>query len=52
MNEKAQKLKDNMEKRIVGKGDVIDKVIMTLLAGGHLLLEDVPGVGRHGPAVP
>ena len=46
MNEKVQKLKQNMEQRIVGKGDVIDKVILTLLSGGHLLLEDVPGVGK------
>ena len=46
MNEKVQKLKRNMEQRIVGKGDVIDKVILTLLSGGHLLLEDVPGVGK------
>ena len=46
MNEKVQLLKRNMEQRIVGKGDVIDKVILTLLSGGHLLLEDVPGVGK------
>ena len=46
MNEKVQTLKRNMEQRIVGKGDVIDKVILTLLSGGHLLLEDVPGVGK------
>ena len=46
MNEKVQILKRNMEQRIVGKGDVIDKVILTLLSGGHLLLEDVPGVGK------
>ena len=46
MNEKVKKLKRNMEQRIVGKGDVIDKVILTLLSGGHLLLEDVPGVGK------
>ena len=45
MNEKAYKLKQNIEQRIVGKGDVIDKVIITLVSGGHLLLEDVPGVG-------
>ena len=45
-NEKVKKLKRNMEQRIVGKGDVIDKVILTLLSGGHLLLEEVPGVGK------
>ncbi|MCR5294597.1 MAG: AAA family ATPase [Lachnospiraceae bacterium] len=46
MNEKVLKLKENMERRIVGKGEVIEKVIIALLAGGHLLLEDVPGVGK------
>ena len=46
MNDRVHKLKRNMEQRIVGKGDVIDNVILTLLSGGHLLLEDVPGVGK------
>jgi MoxR-like ATPase len=46
MNEKAQKLKENIEKRVVGKGDVIDRIITALLSGGHVLLEDVPGVGK------
>ena len=30
----------------VGKEDVVDKVLICLLAGGHILLEDVPGVGK------
>ena len=46
MNDTVQKLKASMEQRIVGKGDVLDKVILALLCGGHLLLEDVPGVGK------
>ncbi len=46
MREKVLGLKRCMEERIVGKGDVIDKVIATLIAGGHVLLEDVPGVGK------
>ncbi len=46
MNDKTQRLKNSMQQRIVGKGDVIDKVIITLLSDGHLLLEDVPGVGK------
>lgn len=46
MNENVQKLKDNIGLRIVGKEDVIEKVIIVLLSGGHLLLEDVPGVGK------
>lgn len=46
MNERVLRLKESMGQRIVGKGDVIDKVIITVLSGGHLLLEDVPGVGK------
>ncbi len=36
----------SMEKIIVGKREVIEYALITLLAGGHLLLEDVPGVGK------
>lgn len=36
----------NMEQIIVGKREVIEHSLITLLAGGHLLLEDVPGVGK------
>lgn len=36
----------NMEQVIVGKREVIEYSLITLLAGGHLLLEDVPGVGK------
>lgn len=46
MRDKAAKLKESMEQRIVGKEDVIDKLIISLLARGHVLLEDVPGVGK------
>jgi MoxR-like ATPase len=46
VNSRVLKLKENMEKRIIGKGAVIDRIITALLAGGHVLLEDVPGVGK------
>lgn len=36
----------NMEQIMVGKREVIENTLITLLAGGHLLLEDVPGVGK------
>ncbi len=36
----------NMEKVIMGKTKVIELVLIGLLAGGHVLLEDVPGVGK------
>ncbi|CRZ35756.1 MoxR-like ATPase [Herbinix hemicellulosilytica] len=37
---------NNIEQIIVGKREVIEYTVTTLLAGGHLLLEDVPGVGK------
>ncbi len=37
---------NNIEKAIVGKREVIKLSLISLLAGGHLLLEDVPGVGK------
>lgn len=45
-NQKITELTENMKKRLIGKDDVIRKVITCLLAGGHVLLEDVPGVGK------
>lgn len=36
----------SIERLIVGKREVIEHTLVTLLAGGHLLLEDVPGVGK------
>ncbi len=40
------KLMDNLKSVIVGKNDVLDLVIVTLLSHGHLLIDDVPGVGK------
>jgi len=39
-------IKSNIEKVIVGKGEVIDLVLTALLCSGHVLIEDVPGVGK------
>jgi MoxR-like ATPase len=39
-------VKDEVSKVIVGYGDIIDGVIMSLLANGHVLLEGVPGLGK------
>ncbi|MBO5798207.1 MAG: MoxR family ATPase [Clostridia bacterium] len=35
-----------VKKVIVGKDDVLAKSLLTILAGGHILLEDIPGVGK------
>ena len=41
-----EKLLHNLEKVIIGKKEVIDLVIISLLSQGHLLIDDVPGVGK------
>jgi len=41
-----ERLKANMRETIKGKDDVIEQSIVCLLAGGHLLIEDLPGVGK------
>lgn len=46
MNPKIEQLINNIEKVILGKGDVIIKIICAMLAEGHVLIEDVPGVGK------
>jgi MoxR-like ATPase len=40
------RLQANMRVTIRGKDDIIDQVLICLVAGGHLLLEDLPGVGK------
>ena len=42
----ATKLRENVQRVIVGKGDVIDLTIIALLCKGHVLVEDVPGIGK------
>ncbi len=41
-----QRIKDNVEKVIIGKSTVTDLLLTALVAGGHVLLEDVPGTGK------
>lgn len=44
--ESAAKIKANMEKVLVGKGGVIELTLAAILSGGHILIEDVPGIGK------
>ena len=46
MNKKIADLRMEMNKVIKGKDDIIVKIIMTVLASGHILLEDNPGLGK------
>jgi MoxR-like ATPase len=40
------KLRNEINRVFVGKADVTDNILVCLLAGGHVLLEDMPGVGK------
>ena len=42
----GKRMIDNCRKVIVGKDDVVEQVVICLIAGGHVLLEDVPGTGK------
>jgi MoxR-like ATPase len=44
--ETAAKLRQNIQKVIVGKEEVINMALIAMLCEGHLLLEDVPGTGK------
>ena len=50
---KAEDLINNINKVIVGKNDVVELVVTSLITGGHVLIEDMPGTGktvtRHPP---
>ena len=42
----ARQVHDNIERVIVGKGDVLELLLVALLCEGHVLIEDVPGIGK------
>ena len=42
----AHRIADNVAKVIIGKNDVIEQALAALVADGHILVEDVPGVGK------
>lgn len=44
--ETAARLRENIQKVIVGKDEIIDLALIAMLCEGHLLLEDVPGTGK------
>lgn len=47
----TERLVSEIEKAVVGKRQVIERVLMAILARGHVLLDDVPGVGKTTLAV-
>lgn len=46
IKELSRKIQENVSKVIVGKKEIIDLLIASMIAGGHVLLEDVPGTGK------
>ncbi|HEY2934795.1 MAG TPA: MoxR family ATPase [Acidobacteriota bacterium] len=46
MYNSIEKLRHSLESVIRGKSDILDLALTCVLAGGHLLIEDVPGVGK------
>jgi len=46
IHELAQKIKANIKRVIVGKEEIIDLLLVSLISSGHVLLEDVPGMGK------
>lgn len=51
IHQATQAITDEVKKVIYGKDEVIEKVLMSILANGHILLDDVPGVGKTSLAV-
>ncbi len=45
-HQEITKLIDEIQKAVIGQTDIIKKLIISLLAGGHVLLEGVPGLGK------
>ena len=51
MNSRTDAVIKGIEKVIVGKRTVVERVLMAILSEGHVLLDDVPGVGKTTLAV-
>lgn len=46
MIEKTSRIINEVKKVIVGKDEIIEKILLVILAPGHILLEDLPGMGK------
>ena len=42
----AAQIKSNIGQVLVGKDDVVELILAAVLSGGHVLIEDVPGIGK------
>lgn len=50
-DERSNQIIDAVGKIIIGKEKIIEQILMTIYAGGHILLEDCPGVGKTTLAI-
>ncbi|MGO1528586.1 MAG: AAA family ATPase [Senegalia sp. (in: firmicutes)] len=46
IKEMTNHVKENVQKVIVGKDEIIENIVISILCSGHILLEDVPGLGK------
>ena len=46
LQQKAIAISNEVKKVIIGKNDIIDRLLISFLARGHVLLDDIPGVGK------
>ena len=51
MEKQLSHIIDEIQKAVVGKQEVIEKILMAILSDGHILLDDIPGVGKTTLAV-
>lgn len=51
VNEKVIQIQKELERIIKGKKEITDKILMAILAKGHVLMDDVPGVGKTTTAL-
>lgn len=51
MNSKINEILQEIEAIVVGKNEIVEKILMAILASGHVLMEDVPGVGKTTTAM-
>ncbi|HET7145177.1 MAG TPA: MoxR family ATPase, partial [Anaerolineales bacterium] len=46
VSELSKQVVDEVERAVVGKRDLLEMIMASVLAGGHVLLEDYPGLGK------
>lgn len=49
--DKIKLIKQELQKAVLGKDEVLDYILVALLSKGHILLEDIPGVGKTNMAI-